>query len=157
MFKKNIFIICTSLLILLSFTSCGSEVVEPNVSEVITQISNELSLPEMVDISIDRVDDYYEVDISTIADVQLIMAGSGYTPEEILVVKFQDSKSATEFESKMDNRLKQINSLFANYGSPESADYINDCKILVKNQYAFLAICEDSDTALKIFNDSFNA
>lgn len=158
MFKRNIFLICTSLIMLLIFTGCGaSDVIEPNVVEVMTEISNSLTFPEMVDINIDRIDDYYEVDVTKIKNSQLIMAGSGFTPEEILVVEFIDKETADDFKSKMDNRLKQINSLFENYGSPESGDYIANCKMVVKNQYAFFAICEDSDTALKIFNDSFNA
>ncbi len=159
MLKKNIFLLFTSLIVILTITGCGGSniAIEPNVDDVMIEISNQITLPEMADITKDRVDDYYEVDVSTIEDVQLIIAGSGFTPEEILVVKFNDVESAIAFESKMNNRLNQIKTLFENYGSPESADYINDCKIVVKNQYCLFVICEESDTVLKIFNDAFKA
>lgn len=159
MLKKNIILLCTMFIVLLSFTGCGasaSEQIEPDVTAIITTINSQITFPEMVDISFDRVDDYYEIDVDAIEEVELIIAGSGASPEEILVVKFKESSDAQSFKSKMDNRLTQISTLFANYGSPESADHIQNCKIEVKNQYAFFAICENSDVALQIFNDAFN-
>lgn len=158
MFRKYIFV-CTLCLVLLCFTSCGSDeqVVEPDINAVMTSISSQISFPEMVDIGLDRVDDFYEVDVDAIEDVQLIIAGSGATPEEILVIKFKEADQAKSFEANMGNRLDQITTLFTNYGSPESADHIKNCKIQVKNQYAFFAICENSEVALQIFNDAFKA
>lgn len=160
MLKKNIILICTLFLVVLSFTSCGNEntvqQVEPDIATVMATINSQITFPEMVDISFDRVDDYYEIDVDSIEAVELIIAGSGASPEEILVVKFKESSDAQSFKSKMDNRLTQITTLFTNYGSPENADHIQNCKIEVKNQYAFFAICENSDVALQIFNDSFN-
>lgn len=156
MFKKNICIIVTSFLILFSFTGCSKgEQVEPDITAVMSTINSQIAFPDMVDIALDRVDDYYEVDTTTVEEAQLIVAGSGYSPEEVLVIKFLDESDAKTFQSKMDNRLKQVTILFENYGNDASADQIKNCKIEVKNQYAFFAICEDSDTALQIFNDAF--
>lgn len=159
MFNKNILVVCFTMLILFSFTGCGADEVqvEPDVSAIISSINSSISFPEMVDVNIDRIDDYYEVDVSTIDDVHLIFAGSGASPEEILVIKFFEEEQAKNFEDKMNNRLKQISTLFNNYGSAQSAEDIQNCKMQVKNQYAFLAICEDSNQALQIFNDAFNS
>lgn len=150
--------VLTSILALLfvsfSLVGCSQEEKKIDIPTVMKSIRSEIDLPDMADVGKDRIAGFYDVVADDIVDMACIMAGSGATADEIFIVEASDSTKASEIKTAMEDRKKQQSELFESY-NPSENDKIQKCIIETKGNYAFFAICNDSDKAKKIFTDSF--
>lgn len=143
------------ILTLFAFAACSSTAKSPDVEAIMKEIrSGEIDLPDMAEIPLERISGYYDVNSDDIEQLSYIIAGSGATPDEIMIVKFTSADKAESMRSKMEERKAQISDLFTDY-NPDEMPKVNSCVIETKNEYAFFAICNDNQKAKDIFSGSF--
>lgn len=151
--KVLTFLLCT--LLFLGAAGCAKSEKTPAVADIMKEIrAGDIDLPDMAEIPIERISGYYDISSDDIIELEYIIAGSGATPDEIMIVKAADDSVAKEIGDKMEDRKTQISDLFSTY-NPDEMSKVNSCVIEVKNEYAFFAICNDNDKAKKIFDSAF--
>lgn len=133
---------------------CSKEETKIDIPTVMKSIRSEIDLPDMADVGKDRITGFYDIVAEDIVDMACVMAGSGATADEIFIVEATDAAKAGEIKTAMETRKTQQSDLFVTY-NPSENDKIEKCVIVTKGNYAFLAICNDSEKAKKIFTDSF--
>ena len=97
---------------------------------------------------------YEGVSSDDVEEIQWIMASSGMTPEEVMIVKMKEGKSAADMKAAMEKHKETVYQVSRDY-SPEQISLIDSAVIETKGQYAFYAVTPDNDTAKKIFKESF--
>lgn len=138
-----------------SFVGCG-QAKNPDLSEVMKQVQTDIKFPEMAEqTATDLAYFGYEgVAPDDVEEIQWIMASSGMTPEEVLIVKMKEEKSVSDMKAAMEKHKETVYQASRDY-SPEQIGLIDDAVIETKGQYAFYAVTPDNDTAKKIFKESF--
>lgn len=153
---KKVLTVVLSIIMLCSFAACSSPSKEPDVAAVMKSIREEtaIDLPEMAEMTVDRLDGFYDISADDVEAWSHVMAGSGATADEIIVGKFKTNEAATAFKPQMEARKAMLADLSEQY-TPEEMTKINSCIIEVKGKYVFFAVCNDNEKAKKIFTDSF--
>ncbi len=151
---KKALIALMALIMTFTFAGCASENKTVDISTIMKTIRSEIDLPDMADITKDRISGYYEINPDDIVDMSYIIAGSGATTDEIFIVEMTDESKVAEVKTMMEDRKKQISELFETY-APNEMPKVKDSVIETKGKYAFFAICNDNAKAKKIFTDSF--
>lgn len=151
---KRALVALMALIMVGAFTGCSSEQKQIDIQATMKSIRSEIDLPDMTDITKDSISGYYEVNPDDIVDMAYIIAGSGATPDEILIIQMSEADKVSEIKTMMEDRKKQITDLFENY-TPAEMPKVESCVIETKGTYAFFAICNDNAKAKKIFTDSF--
>lgn len=152
--KKTISLLILSIILALTFSACSTGTKEPAVTDIMKEIRSNIDLPDMAEIAKDRISGYYEIDASLIEEVEYIIAGSGVTADEIMVIKMQNTESVEAVLDEMEARKMQIADLFSTY-NPDEMTKVNDCVIESKDKYVFFAICNDNAMAKSIFENAF--
>lgn len=153
---KKVMTVVISLVMLCCLAACSSPAKEPDVANVMKAIreNSSIELPDMAEMTPDRLDGYYDISSDKVESWAHVMAGSGATADEIIVGKFKTTDDATAFKSQMESRKAMLADLSAQY-TPEEMTKINSCIMEVKDKYVFFAVCNDNEAAKKIFTDSF--
>ena len=152
--KKLVSLISLATALLMIFTACAASQKEPVSADIMKSIRGSVDLPDMAEIAKDKINGYYDIDQDKIAEIEYIIAGSGVTADEIMVIKMNDAKDVESVVSEMKARKEQIADLFSTY-NPDEVTKINTCVIESKGKYAFFAICNDNQKAKDIFDASF--
>ncbi|MFZ2538114.1 MAG: DUF4358 domain-containing protein [Oscillospiraceae bacterium] len=143
-----------ALIMTFTFAGCSTEKKTVDIPTIMKTIRSEIDLPDMADITKDRISGYYEINPDDIANIAYIIAGSGATADEILIIEMIDDSKVAEVKTMMEDRKKQISDLFETY-APNEMPKVESCIIETKGNFAFFAICNDNAKAKKIFTDSF--
>lgn len=167
--KKYIFV---SVLAAAMLTACGngqeSVPVDATVSntEVVTEseakaeitaaaitsaVTAEIEIPSAVEKSIDNIGAFYNTDTSKIADMSVLICGSGAYPDELAAFKFTDSESAKAGAEAVRERLESQTALYKDY-TPDEAYKLEDAVIIEKDNWVVLAICSDNARAKEIIS-----
>ena len=152
--KKVGIAVATMMLIMITFVGCSAEKITMDITTTMQTIRSEIDLPDMAEIPLDRLSGYYEINTEDVVNISYVIAGSGATPDEIMIIELVDESNVAEVITMMEDRKTQISDLFETYAVDEMSK-VESCVIESKGNYVFFAICNDNDKAKKIFTDSF--
>lgn len=157
---KRFIALCLAFVMLLGLAGCagtdGEEAKNPDVADVMAKLTSELTFPEMSEKTVDDLPyfGYDTLDVSKVEDMAFIIASSGLTAEEVLIVKMTEEAAAKELKALMEEHRDQVAATAEGY-TPEEMGKINSAVIEAKGQYAYFAITTDNEKAKTIFDESF--
>lgn len=151
---KKVITILMVAVCMLTMVACGSDIKQPNTSDIMTGIKNVSKLPEMSDVTKENVTIYIDMDVSQIEQLSFSVASSGVEGEEIFIAKMANGTDMESLKKKFEERRDAQSELFASY-NPTAADLIKKAAIEVKGNYILYAVTDDSSKAKKVFLDSF--
>ena len=99
------------LVLLLASAACSSntEAKNPNLSDVIGEIRAAVEFPEMAEIKVADLPMYgYDLAPEDVAEMQFITAGSGFTADEVVLIKLNDESKAEEVKKMAETRRDGI-------------------------------------------------
>ncbi len=155
---KKFITLALSVAMIFSITACGKQAKNPNVSNIMSTIRSDIEFPDMGEIKKEALNQNYDFKPEQIEQIEqsaCIIAGSGITTEEVLILKMKDKTDMDAIRKVMETRLKNQTELFKSY-APDEVLKLNSAVIEVKGNYAFFAITntKDSSKAKKIFTDA---
>lgn len=160
---KRVFAVMAALLMAASFAGCNSggddtPAVEPDVSEIMDAVREEIAFPEMAEQTVEdlAVYGYDELSADDVEEVAYAIASSGLTAEEVMILKLRDAEKADAVKEMMTSRRDSIAATAQDY-NPEQMGIINDAVIETRGSYCFFAITADNAKAKQIFEDAFQA
>ena len=155
---KKMITLVLAVTLIFSMTACGKEIKNPNVSDIMSTIRKDVEFPDMGEIKKETLNlnyDFSTEQVEQIDQVACIIAGSGITTDEVLILKMKDKTDMSAIRKIMETRLSTQTALFESY-APDEILKLKSAVIEVKGNYAFLAITntKDSSKAKKIFNEA---
>lgn len=127
---------------------------EPNVVDIKNAIVTNFDFPEMVDATPDNILLMYDLDASTFDSYAVTYAGSGGSADEIAIIKLKTKDEVSDIKKVMENRIVNRTKAFQGYAPLESVK-LGQAIVKTKGNYVFLAVCDDSEGAGIIFDESF--
>lgn len=155
--KKFLALAVALLISVMSLCACSDkgETVTPAVSDILTQMEQNVTIPNATRIDdTDNIYTMYDLDASMIAEIGMIKSGNGANADEIIVVKVNDKANLSKVQDAFTQRLQVMTDLFENY-TPEDMPKIENAACITSSDYIMLAVCEDPDSAVKVFKESF--
>ncbi|MCL2634270.1 MAG: DUF4358 domain-containing protein [Oscillospiraceae bacterium] len=125
-----------------------------SVSAITAEIIEKGEFPEMMEQFIDTIEGlYFGIDIDNVVEASLYMNPASIFSDEIIIIKMSSSAKANEtkavFEERVQGRIKHWEKYL-----PSQLYKVEEAIIKVKGEYIALFICDDSDGALKIFEEN---
>ncbi|MBM6920965.1 DUF4358 domain-containing protein [Phocea massiliensis] len=145
------------LVLLLASAACSSntEVKNPNLSDVIGEIRAAVEFPEMAEIKVADLPMYgYDLAPEDVAEMQFITAGSGFTADEVVLIKLTDESKAEEVKKMAQTRRDGIAETAQNY-TPDEMEKLTTAVVGVKGPYVYYAATNDNAKAKEILTNAF--
>ena len=102
------------------------------------------------------VTNFYNFDSDQVEQVCVYIEETGFaTGEEITVIKLKDS--GYDIESVFDSRLADLVDRFDEGYGPEALARVEKAQTAKVGNYALLAVCDDPDQAVRLFEDAVAA
>ena len=166
--------ILLAVILILTLTACnpgnktsdtGETPAEANPQEIDIDVSalteaviEDGDFPEMVERDTERLTErYFNIETDGIVEASVRFNPAGAYPDEIAVIKTESPAKANEiktfFEEYLYGNDGRIN--FWETYEPGQMYKLDEAVINVKNEYAVLFICDNSEKANQIFEDNF--
>lgn len=150
---KKLVALILMVTLLFSFTACAKEEKNPNVADIMSKIKEDVEFPDMSEISTADIGFYIQLKSDDIEQLSYIIAGSGVTADEVLIVKMKDGIDITGVKALFETRKESQTTLFEPY-APDEMPKIESAVIETKGQYAIFAVTSDNAKVKKIFTDA---
>lgn len=124
-----------------------------SLSDVFSQISNEVELPEMVELNEKLLMRYYGIEVSDTSDFAGGVDSSGVGQDEIVLIKAADESKVDAIQQALQTRYDSKLTQQENY-NPDEAEKIRNCKVEVKGDYVTLIISGNADKINEIVNNA---
>ena len=148
---KKIIYLLIMILSILTFSACGKATANPVAKDVTASIISDFSSDSMTELSADRVNSYYDIDLKKLDDFSIYIEGSGGYADEVAIFKVKDNKDIEDIKASINDRIKNRLKDFDGYNSEELVK-IKDNLVLVKGKYILFVISENNDKAKSTFN-----
>ena len=148
---KKIIYLLIMILSILTFSACGKATANPVAKDVTASIISDFSSDSMTELSADRVNSYYDIDLKKLEDFSIYIEGSGGYADEVAIFKVKDNKDIEDIKASIDDRIKNRLKDFDGYNSEELVKIKNNL-VLVKGKYILFVISENNDKAKSTFN-----
>lgn len=154
---KLVALVVVTMTVFVSFTACSNDgkpsAEEPKVEDIMSAMEDVLAIPDQVRIGTDVFYTFYDISETDVEEVASIKSGNGANADEVTVIKAATGKIDV-VKKALEDRIGLISSLFEEY-NPEDKPKIDNATVVVNGNYAFVAVCENSDDVKKIFEESF--
>ena len=148
---KKIIYLLIMILSILTFSACGKATANPVAKDVTASIISDFSSDSMTELSADRVNSYYDIDLKKLEDFSIYIEGSGGYADEVAIFKVKDNKDIEDIKASINDRIKNRLKDFDGYNSEELVKIKNNL-VLVKGKYILFVISENNDKAKSTFN-----
>ena len=146
---------CLVLLFVSAACSSNEEVKDVNLTEVMDEIRGAIEFPEMAEVKVSDLAMYgYDLTADDIAEMQFILAGSGFTADEVVLIKLNDESKAESVVEMAKTRRDGIAETAQNY-TPDEMDNLDTAVIGSKGPYVYYAATNDNTKAKEILENAF--
>ena len=146
---------CLVLLFVSAACSSNEEVKDVNLTEVMDEIRGAIEFPEMAEVKVSDLAMYgYDLTADDIAEMQFILAGSGFTADEVVLIKLNDESKAESVVEMAKTRRDGIAETAQNY-TPDEMDKLDTAVIGSKGPYVYYAATNDNTKAKEILENAF--
>ncbi|MGN1119233.1 MAG: DUF4358 domain-containing protein [Oscillospiraceae bacterium] len=154
---KKITMIAAAVLACAMLAGCGGKTTSDNTSssavsstktpaERTQAVLDGVQLPEMVEVSSDRLMMYYKIDESTVSEFSAYICGSGAMPDEFGCFVFTDSDAAAAGKEAIEARVEKQRSTYADY-TPDEMYKFDDYFVSQSGNTVSYAVCADNTAA----------
>ncbi|MDD6062736.1 MAG: DUF4358 domain-containing protein [Oscillospiraceae bacterium] len=153
--KKTICFILATILCF-CFASCGHKAEPPQVSlsTVMQEIRSSVSLPEMMDLTAENLQDYFGIEAGEITDFAACINANGYEKEEIILLCASDAASAESLVQKLNLSLENAAAEMQNY-LPEQYALVQQSAVRTDGLIVSLCISENAQQIEAILDKYF--
>ena len=119
------------------------------------EIRGAIEFPEMAEVKVSDLAMYgYDLTADDIAEMQFILAGSGFTADEVVLIKLNDESKAESVVEMAKTRRDGIAETAQNY-TPDEMDKLDTAVIGSKGPYVYYAATNDNTKAKEILENAF--
>lgn len=120
-----------------------------SAADITAAVTAEIEIPSAVEKTADNIGAFYDVDVSAVTDMSVLVCGSGAYPDELAVFKFTDEDAAKSGMEAVQKRLDSQTELYADY-TPDEMYKLEDAFIFTKDNWVAMAVCSDNSRAKEI-------
>ena len=144
-------LLCAVFVVLTLLSACGSQKSEPiNMQAVYEQISAQVQLPDMMELSAKRMDKYYGIDTTACPQAVTMVNEAGMSVDEIWLIQAADEAEAQRIETVAQSRIQQLCAETEKY-SAELYDVAKNGQVVRDGVNVALFISPDAETMASIF------
>ncbi len=122
---------------------------DASAADITAAVTAEIEIPSAVEKTADSIGAFYDVDVSAVTDMSVLVCGSGAYPDELAVFKFTDEDAAKAGMEAVQKRLDSQTELYADY-TPDEMYKLEDAFIFTKDNWVVMAVCSDNARAKEI-------
>lgn len=122
---------------------------DASAADITAAVTAEIEIPSAVEKTADNIGAFYDVDVSAVTDMSVLICGSGAYPDELAVFKFTDEEAAKAGMEAVQKRLDSQTELYADY-TPDEMYKLEDAFVIVKDNWVAMAVCSDNARAKEI-------
>ncbi len=123
-----------------------------SAADITAAVTAEIEIPSAVEKTADNIGAFYDVDVSAVTDMSVLVCGSGAYPDELAVFKFTDGEAAKAGMEAVQKRLDSQTELYADY-TPDEMYKLEDAFIFTKYNWVVMAVCSDNARAKEIIEN----
>lgn len=156
--KKSLIAIAISTMLMLTGCNGGEEAVEANATvqvadasaaDITNAVMAEIEIPSAMEKTADKLDGYYDIDVTTIAEMSMFVCGSGAYPDELAVFRFNDEAGAKAGAEAVQSRLDGQIAVYKDY-TPDEMYKLDEAVIITEGNWVVFAACADNARAKEI-------
>lgn len=156
--KKSLIAIAISTMLILTGCSDGEKAVEANATvkvadasaaDITNAVMAEIEIPSAMEKTADKLDGYYDIDVTTIAEMSMFVCGSGAYPDELAVFRFNDEAGAKAGAEAVQSRLDGQIAVYKDY-TPDEMYKLDEAVIITEGNWVAFAACADNARAKEI-------
>ncbi len=127
----------------------AAPVSDVSAADITAAVTAEIEIPSAVEKNADNIGAFYDVDVSAIEDMSVLICGSGAYPDELAVFKFTDAEAAKTGAEAVQKRLDSQTATYADY-TPDEMYKLEDAFVIIKDNWVAMAACSDNSRAKEI-------
>lgn len=127
----------------------AAPVSDASAADITAAVTAEIEIPSAVEKTADNIGAFYDVDVSAVEDMSVLICGSGAYPDELAVFKFTDAEAAKAGAEAVQKRLDSQTATYADY-TPDEMYKLEDAFVIIKNNWVAMAACSDNSRAKEI-------
>lgn len=120
-----------------------------SAADITAAVTAEIEIPSAVEKNADNIGAFYDVDVSAVTDMSVLICGSGAYPDELAVFKFTDAEAAKTGAEAVQKRLDSQIELYSDY-TPDEMYKLDDAFVITKDNWVAMAACSDNSRAKEI-------
>lgn len=120
-----------------------------SAADITAAVTAEIEIPSAVEKNSDNIGAFYDVDVSAVTDMSVLICGSGAYPDELAVFKFTDTDAAKAGAEAVQKRLDSQTATYADY-TPDEMYKLEDAFVITKDNWVAMAACSDNSRAKEI-------
>ncbi|MBD5139034.1 MAG: DUF4358 domain-containing protein [Ruminococcus sp.] len=122
---------------------------DASAADITAAVTAEIEIPSAVEKNADNIGAFYDVDVSAVTDMSVLICGSGAYPDELAVFKFTDAEAAKTGAEAVQKRLDSQIELYSDY-TPDEMYKLEDAFVITKDNWVAMAACSDNSRAKEI-------
>ncbi len=126
-----------------------SEAAEKSITEKTAELLSAITLPEMSEVTSDKLPMYYKIAEEDITEFSAYVAGAGAYPDEFGIFVAIDEAKAEEIKIKLEERIEKQMNTYRDY-SPDEMYKFDDSVVEVYGNTVIFAVTDDNSTAKDI-------
>lgn len=127
----------------------AAPVSDASAADITAAVTAEIEIPSAVEKTADNIGAFYDVDVSAVEDMSVLICGSGAYPDELAVFKFTDAEAAKAGAEAVQKRLDSQTETYADY-TPDEMYKLEDAFVIIKDNWVAMAACSDNSRAKEI-------
>lgn len=127
----------------------AAPVSDASAADITAAVTAEIEIPSAVEKNADNIGAFYDVDVSAVTDMSVLICGSGAYPDELAVFKFTDAEAAKAGAEAVQKRLDSQIELYSDY-TPDEMYKLEDAFVITKDNWVAMAACSDNSRAKEI-------
>lgn len=156
---KKITTLLLALLMMFSLAACGGSGdggsnKDVDLSAVYTDISDKVTLPEMIPLDTDRLMSFYGIDKADVKQFVAYVSAVSVKVDEVVMFEAVDGEAAGRIKTALQTRYDSQYSANQNY-LPDQAAIIQDCEVSQNGNYVRMFISPDADTMVSVYEEAF--
>lgn len=129
--------------------SSAIDAAEKSVTEKTAEVLSTVALPEMSEVTADKLPMYYKIAEEDVTEFSAYVAGAGAYPDEFGIFVAVDEAKAEEIKTKLEERVDKQMNTYRDY-SPDEMYKFDDCVVEVDGNTVIFAVTDDNETAKDI-------
>lgn len=130
----------------------AAPVSDVSAADITAAVTAEIEIPSAVEKTADNIGAFYDVDVSAVEDMSVLICGSGAYPDELAVFKFTDAEAAKAGAEAVQKRLDSQTETYADY-TPDEMYKLEDAFVIIKDNWVAMAACSDNSRAKEIIEN----
>lgn len=118
-------------------------------AEKTAEVLDTVELPEMAEVTTDKLLAYYGIEEADVTDFSAYVAGAGVYPDEFGVFVAVDEAAAQKIFEKLEKRIEKQEKTYKDY-SPDEMYKFEGAYLAVNGVNVSFAVCSDNDAAEEI-------